>query len=272
MTSGDDDEDVILMAVENPFFTINDIYKELEIASYHTIRNRLIEHGFKSSIAAKKTLLNQQRKLARLQYCVEMQNHDWMRTVFVDESHFSTAKCGPKHVLRPRGTRFEEIYLHKINFSQRFTVSVFGMISSYGFGPLVRVEGRCNSLQYVNIIRRMNAHLTLFFPHNEFFWCQDNAPIHNAFYTREFMQSIGLQILPHPPYSPDLNPIENVWGWIKMELAKLPTAISADDLFNQLELLWNRLKTQNEFIRNLYLSMPNRVNQCILKTGGMTKY
>jgi len=35
---------------------------------------------------------------------------------------------------------------------------------------------------------------------------QDNAPVHNSHVTRSEAQVCGCEILPHPPYSPDLAP------------------------------------------------------------------
>ena len=43
----------------------------------------------------------------------------------------------------------------------------------------------------------------------------DNAPIHHAAIVRDFMTENGIEHLFLPPYSPDLNPIENVFGMIK---------------------------------------------------------
>jgi transposase len=34
-------------------------------------------------------------------------------------------------------------------------------------------------------------------------------------------EEFGCKILYLPPYSPDLNPIEHCWGWIKSKLYKL---------------------------------------------------
>ena len=44
---------------------------------------------------------------------------------------------------------------------------------------------------------------------------QDNARPHTAEYTRDFLSDNDIRTLEHPPYSPDLNPIELVWAYLK---------------------------------------------------------
>ena len=43
----------------------------------------------------------------------------------------------------------------------------------------------------------------------------DNAPIHHAAIVRDCLNENGIRPFYQPPYSPDLNPIENVFGMIK---------------------------------------------------------
>ena len=48
----------------------------------------------------------------------------------------------------------------------------------------------------------------------------DNARFHRRAVLREMAQRAGLIILPLPPYSPELSPIEKVWANIKRHLIK----------------------------------------------------
>ncbi len=48
----------------------------------------------------------------------------------------------------------------------------------------------------------------------------NNAPGHAAKVTREKLTQLGIEHLPWPPASPDLNPIENIWQIMKQKYEK----------------------------------------------------
>ena len=43
-------------------------------------------------------------------------------------------------------------------------------------------------------------------------YMQDNAPIHRARIVKDWLESNNVKMLQWPPYSPEMNPIENVWS------------------------------------------------------------
>uniref|UniRef100_A0AAX7TBM0 Tc1-like transposase DDE domain-containing protein n=1 Tax=Astatotilapia calliptera TaxID=8154 RepID=A0AAX7TBM0_ASTCA len=53
---------------------------------------------------------------------------------------------------------------------------------------------------------------------NNWVFQQDNALVHNARRTRDYFQENNITILDHPAASPDLNPVENLWGWMARKL------------------------------------------------------
>lgn len=106
----------------------------------------------------------------------------------------------------------------------------------------------------------------------------DNAPIHNAAKTTEWMLNQGISWLDWPPYSPDLNPIEHVWRMMKDNLRRLyPEAF--DLRRNELDIrvfkekltaAWEAIP--QEKIRALIESLPQRLRAVIRAQGWYTRY
>jgi transposase len=49
----------------------------------------------------------------------------------------------------------------------------------------------------------------------------DNAAFHKSPRIRKIIENVGCQLLYLPPYSPDLNPTEHYWAWLKNKLSHL---------------------------------------------------
>ena len=63
---------------------------------------------------------------------------------------------------------------------------------------------------------------------------------HKRLDTQALLESYGQQILWLPPYSPDLNPIENMWVWVKRK--RKEWLVDSIDLLFQMFFhicLWN---------------------------------
>ena len=67
----------------------------------------------------------------------------------------------------------------------------------------------------------------------------DNASFHSKKRLLSAARSAGCKLLFLPPYSPELNPIEKFWAWLKRFLRNiLPTASSFDDALLTAFQLW----------------------------------
>lgn len=105
---------------------------------------------------------------------------------------------------------------------------------------------------------------------------QDGAPAHAARRTMEDLDRRGIRILDWPPYSPDLNPIENVWKLMKDHIQEFfpdvdgVARVSAGRLQQAIEEAWS-LITSDE-LDHLVRSMPARCQAVIAADGRHTKY
>ena len=107
---------------------------------------------------------------------------------------------------------------------------------------------------------------------------QDNAPIHKANIIKSWFLEHGIVVMDYPPYSPDLNPIENLWALLKAGMYELhPELKDAPNTVETLDLLirctidtWDRLGTG--LLNRLVDTMKNRVKGVIKAEGWHTKY
>ena len=108
------------------------------------------------------------------------------------------------------------------------------------------------------------------FNRNNFFWQHDNATCHTAKSSKEFFKNNKVDILTWPPNSPDLNPIENLWGIMTRRVYRTKKVYSSvQELWIAINKCWNSLET--ELCENLIDGLDERLENIIAKRGGRVK-
>lgn len=92
------------------------------------------------------------------------------------------------------------------------SVMVWGAFSAKGKSELAILDGRQDSKKYMYTLSEYLLPFAHLIYGTEFEFQQDNASIHTSRETREFFSEMGLNVMSWPALSPDLNPIENLWG------------------------------------------------------------
>ncbi|KAG6962143.1 hypothetical protein JG688_00008758 [Phytophthora aleatoria] len=99
----------------------------------------------------------------------------------------------------------------------------------------------------------------------------DNASIHASKSTKAFLESSEIEILQWPALSPDLNPIENVWGYLTRDVySDGKQYMTLEDLKDAILDAWEKLDMSR--LQELVKSMLDRVADVVEDIGKKTKH
>jgi transposase len=115
----------------------------------------------------------------------------------------------------------------------------------------------------------MKPHALQSWPAQQRYFLQDNAPYHTSNESRAWLHNNGIDCIDFPPYSPDLNPIENLWADLKRRV-ELRCPCDSTELKQFLTEEWTA--TDPEYLRCLAHSMIDRCKVVAACRGFKTKY
>lgn len=275
------ENEIVLASVEDPFKSCRKIAEDLEKPiSISSVSRLLRKNGLNSCHAARKPKLRDNHRDNRVCFSVLYENFDWERTIFDDESCFSSEKRGIKLVRRPKNTRYDHNYMNLTSHCERKTVSVWGAISSRGFSELANVGSRVNQFVYVELLDTYGVEfIKRSFGREKCFWVSDNCPAHNSHLVKEWFEfcnefhDINVERISLPPYSPDLNLIENIWGSLKFDLLyENIEATSQGQLWEMIRTKWTERSSNDQIRENLFISMKSRLGSVITSDGFPTRF
>lgn len=277
ITTSQEDWNILLSATEDPFRNLLQIREQTGIdISLQTYSRRLTENKLFCRVAKQRPQLTGPIRARRLQFAESyLEFQSWDRTLFVDESTFQSGAAYQELARRPRGCAYEDQYVQPINKSGRKSVSVFGIMTQNGLGPLVRIEGMFNSNRYLDILNQVVLPYAEENFGDNFYYYEDNSPVHKSNIVRQWstLNFAPYQIIPTPPRSPDFNPIEHVWAKAKFRVADYGIYGSEDELWISIAEAWNELRFENnDFANNLVISMPRRLQESVNSNGSYTSY
>ena len=94
---------------------------------------------------------------------------------------------------------------------------------------------------------------------------QDNDPKHASRLIEDFFEQHGINWWPTPPESPDLNPIENIWGSLKQYLRNVHKPCNLGQLRDGIQRFWETLIPE---ICARYISHLNKVIPKVIENNG----
>ncbi|UYV83709.1 Ces3 [Cordylochernes scorpioides] len=203
----------------------------VDMASARTISRRLIANGLHSCRPLRRLPLTPPNRRQRLEWCRARSTWmtEWHRVVFLDEPRFCLSSDS-RHVRvwRRRGERSNPAAIVERPTVRQRGIMVWGAIAYDSRSPLLRIQGTMTAQRYVDdVLRPVTLPYLKGVPNA--LYQQDNARPHTARISQQALQDV--QMLPWPPYSPDLSPIEHVWDIIGRRLHALPQPRSEDELW-----------------------------------------
>lgn len=241
-------------------------------------------------------LLTQRARESRIQFAKANRGRCWSHVMFTDRCKFHFRYPGS----RVRSTRW--LRKSKKDEDGAFTANhpsvynVYGGVTRYGTTKLHPVTGTTGlERKYTNMRGKESRNITqseyknvlqhtllkegtrIFRQKGMACWTlqQDNDPAHARAsaivegYNQEHSGTMVSLLGGWPGNSPDLSPIENLWGWVDAEVAKMGCQ-TFDEFKAAVDMKFRSVSKQ--MCTHLFKSMPERLTLCIRRDGGKVGY
>ena len=246
--------------------------------SPETVRNVLREANFNSKRKPKALPLNAQRKKARLQFARKYKDwtvHDWQRVIYSDETKINRfGSDGKQWTWVQEGAALQDHNVNQVHKHGGGSIFLWGCITAEGPGNLVKIDVGLGSALYCQIPEKDLLGTLDYYAisKNHVYLLHDNDSKHRSKMTQEWLKSNEVKVIDWPAYSPDLNPIENMWHFVKCELVKYDEPPKGMlELWERVQHIWNNKINKDMCLRYIN-SIPERTQAVIKAKGGEAKY
>lgn len=269
------DRRIARMVKTQPMISSRMIKDSLKLpVSTVTIRRRLCEANLSARSPRKVPLLRKRHVLKRIQFAKEhigWPKEKWRNILWTDESKIVLfgSKGRRQFVRRPPNTEFKPQYTLKTVKHGGASIMIWGCFSYYGVGPIYRIPGIMDQFGYIKILEEVMLPYAEEEMPLKWVFQQDNDPKHTSKRAASWFQTNKIKVMEWPAQSPDLNPIENLWGDIKNAVSEAKPR-NAEELWNVVKSSWAGIPVHR--CQKLVDSMQHRCEAVLKNSGYTTKY
>lgn len=237
--------------------------------SKSTLHRYLQRNNYQSRVARKVFAISKTNQAKRLTIAHQMvlQDNSYFQSVIWSDETMVKARPDYRQIryfTRPLAGESNAVLNRQVT-GGGFSVMFWGCISYSAKGPLVAIEGKLNGETYSKLLEDYLLP-ELEVSNRELLFQQDHAPCHCAKRTLEFLDSKRVRLFPHPPQSPDLNPIERIWALMKRKLYEdFPIPTSRNQLIEHMFKIWDEFPI--ETIQKVIDGMKDKYSKVILAKG-----
>ncbi len=194
-------------------------------------------------------------KKARKQFAEDKQTKDmdyWNHVLWSDEPKINLF-CSDrvKHVWRQPGEEYKDKCVLPTVKHGGGSVMVWGCMSAAGTGELQFIEGTMNANMYCDILKQRLGRRPVF--------QHDNDPKHTSKMTTALLKKLRVKVMDWPSMSPDLNPIEHLWGILKRKVEERKVS-NIHQLCDVVMEEWKR--TPVATVKRWWTPCPRGLRQC----------
>lgn len=242
-----------------------------------TVRRALKDAGLRPVKKVKKPKHTPRQIAERLAFAEAHKDwtvEDWKHVLWSDETKVNRLGSDGVHWAwaRPGEGLSDRLILPTANFGGG-SIMFWGCMGWFGTGYGCKLERTLNAQVYRDILREEFTWSMeyLGMDPEEVIYQQDNASAHKAKICLEWFEEQGIELLEWPPNSPDLSPIENLWGELKRRLGEYPEPPGGIlELWTRVEEVWNGLET--DYCQRLIEGMPERMAMVLKRKGKSIPY
>jgi transposase len=255
--------------------------------SRSTVNRRLREKKIIKRVMVQRPFFTSQVMKQRLEWAEFHRNwilEDWQNVIWSDECSVERGSGKQrKWIFYRPSDKWRQDLIDGRKKGKNHRVIIWAALSGHTQSSVVilahdpeAARGGCTSRGYLKLIQE---HLPPLLINDNAVFMQDNAPIHTAKVVKDWFWQSGIDVMPWPPYLPDLNPIEHAWPELNEEVYEAFPDIEAlmgGQAHIEAELgkacleSWARIRDAH-FVK-LVASMEKRRDAVLKAKGEYTRY